>query len=131
MPHVRTHAPQDTSSHPPAKRKRSDISVIPSTSTPNPSSQASESAPHSPNESSNDQPVAEENDFVHVMNPKMEPVDYNESEDGLDFATQAEDASVSDSLVHLLSVGEGSHKSGAGGKHFHLFAHIFCSVFVT
>ncbi|KAJ1524864.1 hypothetical protein ONE63_009730 [Megalurothrips usitatus] len=107
----RTHSlPQDTSTHPPPKRKRPEAPVIASTSTPSTPSQIVDVTPQTPPESSgNDQAMQDGNDFMQMMNPKMEPQDYDESEDGLEM--MADDSVGHDPLVQQLLGGADGHKA--------------------
>ncbi|XP_034254282.1 protein tramtrack, beta isoform-like isoform X4 [Thrips palmi] len=111
----RTHSlPQDTSTHPPPKRKRSEAPTLPSTSAPNTPSQLVDVTPQTPPESSaNDQAIQDGNDFMNMMNPKMEPQDYDESEDGLDM--MADDSVGHDPLVQQLLSGADGHKGNLAG----------------
>lgn len=107
--------PQDNSTHPPPKRKRSEAPTHPSTSTPSTPSQLVDVTPQTPPESSaNDHSVQDGNDFMSMMNPKMEPQDYDESEDGLDM--MADDSVGHDPIVQQLLSGADGHKGNLAGK---------------
>ncbi|KAK3921212.1 Longitudinals lacking protein-like [Frankliniella fusca] len=113
----RTHSlPQDTSTHPPPKRKRSEVPPLPSTSAPTTPSQVVDVTPQTPPEGpSNDQALQDGNDFINMMNPKLEPQEYDESEDGLDM--MADDAVGHDPLVQQL-LGGADPKGMAGLGNF-------------
>ncbi|XP_052127057.1 protein tramtrack, beta isoform isoform X9 [Frankliniella occidentalis] len=110
----RTHSlPQDTSTHPPPKRKRSEAPPLPSTSAPTTPSQVVDVTPQTPPEGpSNDQALQDGNDFMNMMNPKMEPQEYDESEDGLDM--MADDSVGHDPLVQQLLGGDPKGMAGLG-----------------
>ena len=114
-PPNRTHSlPQDNSSHPPPKRKRSEAPALPSTSIPSTPSQVVDIAPQTPpDNSANDQAIQDGNDFMQMMNPKMEPQDFEESEDGLDM--MADDSVGHDPLVQQLLSGADGHKGNLAG----------------
>lgn len=114
-PPSRTHSlPQDNSTHPPPKRKRSEAPTLPSTSAPSTPSQVVDVAPQTPPESSgNDQVIQDGNDFMQMMNPKMEPQDFEESEDGLDM--MADDSVGHDPIVQQLLGAADGHKGNMAG----------------
>lgn len=51
---------------------------------------------------------------MSMMNPKMEPQDYDESEDGLDM--MADDSVGHDPIVQQLLSGADGHKGNLAGK---------------
>lgn len=70
--------------------------------------------PQSPSENlGNDQAIQDQNDFMQMMNPKMEPQDYDESQDGLDM--MADDSVGQDPLVQQL-LGGGDGKGNMPGN---------------